>query len=62
MNDHNRLPADDLFQTCDPAGEPNAKAAYPEGAINRLVADRLADFADTAHKMGGAGEWGGRRE
>jgi predicted ATP-dependent protease len=38
-----------------PAGEPDADGIYPEGTINRLAADRLADFAETARKMGGAG-------
>ena len=38
-----------------PAGEPDADGIYPEGTINRLAADRLADFADKARKMGGAG-------
>jgi lon-related putative ATP-dependent protease len=36
-----------------PAGAPDAEGAYPEGSINRLVADRLTDFAEKARKMGG---------
>lgn len=27
------------------AGKPNAKGEYPEGTVNRMVADRLAEFA-----------------
>lgn len=54
MTDHKPPPADDHFRTCEPADESNAEAAYPEGSINRLVADRLADFAEKARKMGGA--------
>ena len=54
MTDHKPVPADDLFRTCEPADESNAEAAYPEGSINRLVADRLADFAEKARKMGRA--------
>jgi lon-related putative ATP-dependent protease len=36
-----------------PAGAPDAEGAYPEGSINRLVADRLTDFAEKTRKMGG---------
>ncbi len=39
-----------------PAGAPDAEGNYPEGSINRRVADRLADFAETARKFGGAGK------
>jgi predicted ATP-dependent protease len=39
-----------------PAGEPDAGGIYPEGTINRLAADRLADFAEKTRKMGGTGE------
>lgn len=39
-----------------PAGTPDNEDIYPEGSINRLVADRLANFAETARKMGGAGD------
>ena len=39
-----------------PAGAPAADGAYPEGSINRRVADRLADFAEKARKMGSAGD------
>ena len=44
-----------------PAGTPDAEGAYPEGSINRRVADRLADFAEKARKMGSAvdGKGGG---
>ena len=35
-----------------PAGEPDADGIYPEGTINRMVADRLADFAKKARKFG----------
>ena len=38
------------------AGEPDGQGVYPEGSINRLAADRLAAFAETARKMGGAGD------
>ncbi|MCK5623617.1 MAG: ATP-dependent protease, partial [Alphaproteobacteria bacterium] len=38
-----------------PAGAPDAEGAYPEGSINRLVADRLTDFAEKVRKMGGVG-------
>jgi len=33
-----------------PAGEPDAEGLYPEGTVNRLVADRLAEMAETAEK------------
>ena len=29
-----------------PAGEPDAEGRYPEGTVNRLVADRLAELAE----------------
>lgn len=35
------------------AGAPDAEGAYPEGSINRLVADRLTDFAEKVRQMGG---------
>jgi len=35
-----------------PAGTPDGEGVYPEGSINRLVADRLTDFAEMARKMG----------
>ncbi len=35
-----------------PAGEPDADGIYPEGTINRLVADRLEAFAEKARKAG----------
>ncbi|MDH5557631.1 MAG: AAA family ATPase [Alphaproteobacteria bacterium] len=38
-----------------PAGTPDGEGIYPEGSINRLVADRLAGFAEMARKMGGGG-------
>jgi lon-related putative ATP-dependent protease len=33
-----------------PAGEPDRDGVYPEGTINRLVADRLETFAEKARK------------
>ncbi len=39
-----------------PAGAPDAEGIYPEGSINRRVADRLTDFAEKARKMGVAGD------
>lgn len=39
-----------------PAGAPDAEGIYPEGSINRRVADRLTDFAEKARKMGSAGD------
>ncbi len=39
-----------------PAGEPGADGIYPDGTINRLAADQLADFAEKTRKMGDAGE------
>ncbi len=33
-----------------PAGEPGSDGTYPEGTINRLVADRLEAFAEKARK------------
>ena len=35
-----------------PAGEPDKDGVYPEGTINRLVADCLDAFAETARKAG----------
>ena len=35
-----------------PAGAADESGVYPEGTINRMVADRLADFAETAKKFG----------
>jgi hypothetical protein len=29
-----------------PAGEAGADGRYPDGTVNRLVADRLAEFAE----------------
>jgi lon-related putative ATP-dependent protease len=37
------------------AGEADDQGLYPEESINRLVADRLAQFAEAARKMGSAG-------
>jgi len=38
-----------------PAGAPDADGVYPEGTINRMVADKLADFAEKARKFGAPG-------
>jgi lon-related putative ATP-dependent protease len=42
------------------AGEPNEQGVYPEGSVNRLVADRLAELAEKrrqfSNKENGAGE------
>lgn len=35
-----------------PAGAADESGVYPAGTINRMVADRLADFAETARKFG----------
>ena len=38
-----------------PAGDPDAEGRYPEGTVNRMVADRLAELAaksDAAKKSG----------
>ncbi|HXF60195.1 MAG TPA: ATP-binding protein [Caldilineaceae bacterium] len=34
-----------------PAGEANAKGVYPEGTINRMVADRLAELAEKRKEL-----------
>ena len=39
-----------------PAGTPDGEGNYPEGSINRRVADRLVDFAETARKFGRAAD------
>jgi len=44
-----------------PAGEPGDDGIYPEGTINRMVADRLEDFAEKVRKLGG-GEYGKNNE
>ena len=36
-----------------PAGAAGENGQYPAGSINRLVADRLTDFAETAREFGG---------
>ncbi len=46
-----------------PAGERDADGRYPEGTVNRLVADRLAEMAEKSRAVEEAGEAkpGGRR-
>jgi lon-related putative ATP-dependent protease len=39
-----------------PAGEPDADGIYPKGTINRMVADRLAGFAEKARRFGAPGK------
>ena len=41
-----------------PAGAPNADGLYPDGSINRLVADRLADFARKRMSFNSGSKWG----
>jgi lon-related putative ATP-dependent protease len=35
-----------------PAGRPDATGRYPEGSVNRLVADRLAELAEKSKQLG----------
>ncbi len=45
-----------------PAGEPDQDGVYPDGTINRMVADRLEDFAEKVRKLGGEGRNGNNNE
>lgn len=50
--------------TGTPAGVADENGVYPEGTVNRLVQDRLAELAETRHQVRGArgrhGDQGGR--
>ncbi len=36
-----------------PAGEPDAGGQYPDGTVNRMVADRLAELAEKSKAFDG---------
>ncbi len=42
--------------TGQPAGEPDEQGRFPEGSVNRRVADRLAEFTQIRQEYGKAAE------